>query len=166
MQTVILPGFSPENKEWADQVASKLSVDGQIRPILWDHWYDTEEKFYPKEKATLIARHSRGDTVNIIAKSIGVLVAAHIIEQIPAQINKVIICGIPLNDLNVLERDVIKKSLEKIDSQKLICFQNDADPHGNFNEAKEFLGDKINLVSKAGDTHDYPYYEEFNSFLA
>jgi pimeloyl-ACP methyl ester carboxylesterase len=163
MITFILPGYSLKNKEWLEECAMSLKVEGTIRPVFWEHWNDPDEKFKPKEKASLIARHAKGDKVNIIAKSIGSLVAAYIIEQIPDQINKVIICGIPLTDLK--EGEDIIKVLETLDPAKIICFQNEFDPHGSFTEVRAFLPEKIKVVSKERSDHHYPYYTEFNEFL-
>lgn len=164
MITFILPGGSAKNKEWLEECAMELKVEGFIRPIFWEHWEDSEAKFKPKEKATLIARHTKGDKINIIAKSIGTLVAAYIIEQIPAQINKVIVCGIPLNDIKGHEA-VIKKVLGSLNPKKLICFQNENDPLGSFAEVRRFLPSEIKLISKPRSDHHYPYYSEFNEFL-
>ncbi len=164
MQTVILPGGSSKNKVWLDECAKEIQVDGIVRPITWDHWLDPAEKFDPKEKATLISHHSRGDKLNIIAKSIGSLVAAYIIEAIPTQIEKVIICGIPIHDISDDEKETIKKVLSGLNPKNLLCIQNEADPHGTYSEVKNFLPN-INIISKPRSDHDYPYYEDFNSFL-
>jgi hypothetical protein len=165
MQTVILPGYSPRNKEWADLVAKELKVDGIVRPILWDHWLDAAQTFLPKEKATLISRHARGESINIIAKSIGTLVASFIINQIPKQINKIIICGIPLIDLSLDEKVTLKKALLALQKDKVLLLQNEHDPHGSYNEVKDFLGEDVNLVMKEASNHEYSYLEDFNKFF-
>lgn len=165
MQTIILPGFSAKNKEWIDSVAANLSVEGIIRPISWDHWLDPTNKFDPKEKAMLIAKHTRGSKINLVAKSVGCLVASYVIEEIPAQINRVILNGIPLNDLQKLEKETIKKSLLILNSTQLVCFQNETDPHASYEEVRMFLPEHAHLISKPRMDHEYPYFEEFNSFL-
>ncbi len=165
MLTFILPGGSVKNKAWLEKCAMSLKVEGFIRPVFWDHWTDPENKFNPKEKATLIARHSKGDKLNLIAKSISSLVASYIIEQIPAQINKVIICGIPLNDITDIEKETIKNALGSLAGGKLICYQNVNDPHANFAEVKKFLPDRVKLIAESRSDHEYPYYTEFNKFL-
>lgn len=165
MITFILPGGGANNKEWLEECAMELKVEGTIRPIFWEHWEDPDAKFDKKEKAILIARHAKGDKINIVAKSIGSLVAAYIIEQIPSQINKVIFNGICLNDIGEKEREIIKKAILSLDKKKVICFQNENDPHGSFNEAKKFLPPEVRLISKPRSDHHYPYYAEFNEFL-
>jgi len=164
MITFILPGYSLKNKEWLEECAMSLKVEGFIRPIFWEHWEDPDIEFKPKEKASLIARHAKGDKINIIAKSIGSLVAAYIIEQIPEQINKVIICGIPLTDIKGKEM-MIKKVLGRLDPENLICFQNENDPLGSFAEVRKFLPLGVKLISEPRSDHHYPYYTEFNKFL-
>lgn len=165
MLTFILPGYSSKNKEWLEESAMSLRVDGYIRPIFWDHWDDPDQKFDVKEKANLISRHTKGDKLNIIAKSIGSLVVSYIIEQIPTQINKVIVCGIPLHDITVSEKETIKKALGSLDKDKLICFQNAGDPHASFAEVKRFLPVGTKLISEPRADHSYPFYAEFNKFL-
>lgn len=160
MVTFILPGFSPKNKEWLEEAAKSIQIDGQIRPVYWDHWDDESQKFDAKEKADLIERHSKGDKINIVAKSIGTLVASMVIEKIPEQINKVVLCGIPVNDLNSEEIELIKKSINSLGS-RIIVFQNDKDHHGTFGQVKDFG----TVISKPADNHDYPYYEEIEKFL-
>ena len=143
------------------ETAKNIKLDGQIRPIYWDHWDDDSQKFDVKEKADLIERHSKGEKINIIAKSIGTLVASLIIEKIPNQINKVVFCGIPVNDLKTEEIETIKRSISSLGDKALII-QNDKDPHGIFDQVKSFG----KVISKPADNHDYPYYEEFQNFFS
>lgn len=86
MQTLILPGFSASNKDWVDEVAQTLKVEGIIRPFYWMHWTDVNSKFDAQEKADLIIKHLRGEKANIIAKDEGLEVANLIKLQIPDQI--------------------------------------------------------------------------------
>lgn len=163
MQTLILPGFSVKNKNWVDEVSDSLKVDGIIRPIHWDHWDDETQKFDAKEKAMVIARHSRGVKLNIVAKSIGTLIASYIIQLIPDQIEKVIFCGIPIKDLSENDLDMVKKTISQM-KDKIVVFQNDNDPHGSYEQIKNFEID-FKLIKKPSYNHKYPYFEEFNSYL-
>lgn len=160
MVTFILPGYSSSNQEWAATVSRSLNVEGEIRPIFWDHWRDEGERFDPKEKARLLSDLAPNKVVNIIAKSVGTLVASYMIENISQQIGKVVFCGIPFNDLSEEEKEVIKKAI-KTCGDKIVCYQNDNDPHGNYTQVKDF-GD---ITSKPRDDHEYPYFEEFDKFL-
>lgn len=163
MQTIILPGFSVKNKQWVDETANNLEIDGVIRPIHWDHWVDEKEKFDIKEKATVIARHARGEKINIVAKSIGTLVASLIIQKIPDQIERVIFCGIPVNDLTEDDLLQIKKAIGIL-KDRIIIYQNSNDPHGSYDQVKKFELD-FKLIEKPSYNHEYPYFEEFNEYL-
>lgn len=165
MVTFILPGKSARNKVWLDACAAKIQFDGIVRAVSWEHWLDPEEKFDVNEKATIISRHTKGDTINIIAHSVSTLITALIIGQIPNQINKVIICGIPMDGISDVEKETIKKSLTSLKPENLIVFQNSNDPHGSFDEVRKLLPESIKVISKESSDHDYPYFEDFNKFL-
>lgn len=167
MVTFILPGYSPSNKDWAKEVAKNLKVDGQIRPVFWDHWRDPEEHFKPKEKARLLSDLAPNLYVNIIAKSVGTLVAAYILKDIGVQVKKVVLCGIPSVSNERLE--IFKEAYAQFPPENVVCFQNEGDPFAKPDEIKKFMtqvNTKIEVVSKPRRDHHYPYFEEFNKFLA
>jgi pimeloyl-ACP methyl ester carboxylesterase len=169
MVTIILPGGSLDNKKWLEETARTIKVEGEVRAIYWDHWSDPNKKFDPKEKARLIDDIAGTQSVDIIAKSIGTLVAAYMIQKNPSKIHRVICCGIPLNDLSESDKEVIKLALSSIPKENVICFQNDEDPHGGFDQLHNLLseaGSEIEVVSKSRDDHEYPYVEEFKQFFA
>ncbi len=160
MQTLILPGYSSINKSWVDEVTNNLKLDGIIRPFYWMHWSDESSRFDPKEKAELIVKHLKDDNVRIIAKSIGTLVACNLISLIPDQVTKIILCGVPVRDISKEDFDKIKEvcSLYK---NKITIIQNINDPHGTFEDVKEFG----KVIPKESSDHNYPYYEDFNHNL-
>ncbi|MDP3917732.1 MAG: hypothetical protein Q8Q30_00975, partial [Candidatus Woesebacteria bacterium] len=160
MQTLILPGYSKKNKEWADEVTKNLKTEGVIRPFYWMHWTDENSKFDPQEKAELIIKHIRGEKINIIAKSIGTLVASLVSQTIPEQVDKIIFCGIPLKSLNEEEIELIKKCIVS-KKKKFVGFQNINDPLGSFDEVKGF--GNVKMTNR--DDHSYPFFDEFNEFL-
>ena len=166
MITFILPGYSPRNKDWADDVAKNLKLEGQIRPIYWDHWEDDAQSFKPKEKKDLIVRHSKGDSINIVAKSVGTLVAALIVKEVPDQVKKVILCGIPT--VSDERMKITRDAFATFPSEKVIVFQNQKDPFATDAEVVAFMkkvNPKIKVISKERGDHHYPYYEDFNDFL-
>jgi pimeloyl-ACP methyl ester carboxylesterase len=168
MVTVILPGYSVHNKEWLEETAQKIGVDGEIRPIYWEHWTDPDLKFNAVEKAKLIDGVAGIRAVDIIAKSIGTFVAGCIIEKSPQKIRKVILNGICLEDLSEDEKEILKSALKLISPENIICFQNEEDPHGDFEQAKKFLSDvdpEIVIVSEPRDDHEYPYIDDYKKFL-
>ena len=160
MQTLILPGYSSKNKDWVDAVAANLKFDGIIRPFYWGHWTDETKNFNATEKAMLIAKHVKDEKLNIIAKSIGTLVSALTANLIPERINKIIFCGIPVNDINDSEIEIIKKCIQDF-GDRILVIQNMDDPHGSFEQVKNFGNVKMKIASN----HDYPYFEEFNEFF-
>ena len=168
MVTIIIPGYSPSNKLWLEGTAKSIRGEGEVRPIYWNHWTDPEARFDPGEKANLLEGITGKRVVDIIAKSIGTLVASHLIMKSPEKIRKVIFCGVPLNDIGEDEKEMIKAALRKLNPENIICFQNDEDPHGGTEMLKGFLsefGTDIQVIEKARDDHEYFYQDEFNKFL-
>lgn len=168
MLTLVLPGGSIKNKDWATKTSETVNVHHNIRPIYWNNWFDPRIKFDAKDKAGDVMDVMKDDSANIIAKSIGTLVASYVIQKIPSRIQKLILCGIPFNDLDDSDLEVIKSAVSMFPPERIICIQNENDPHGGYNKAKAFLhkiNPEIKLISKPDDTHDYPYYSDFESFL-
>src|SRR5258708_26511185 len=142
MRTIIIPGYSHKNKEWADNVAQNLP-DSEVYE--WKHWSDPNIKFSPKDEAKNIADLK---PINIVAKSIGTMVAMIILKDSIASLQndsstsfragKIILCGVPLNDLN--EDDKYNyKILSDFPAEKIVVFQNTEDEHGRFEEVRNFL---------------------------
>jgi predicted alpha/beta hydrolase family esterase len=162
MQTIIIPGYSHKNREWALEVQKNIP-DSQVHE--WKHWSDSSIRFDAKDETHDI-QNLIGDTeVNIIAKSIGTLVVMMALKNL--KVKKLILCGIPINDLN--EDDKWNyKILSDLPSDNVMVFQNSDDEHGSFVEVRKFLSQinpNVKIIEKPGKTHDYPYYEEFKKFL-
>ena len=168
MLTLILPGFSVQNKDWALETSKKLKLDHEVRPVLWEHWGNPDMPFDPKDKATELVEVAMDDSINIVAKSIGTLVACYIIQIVPDRVRKLVLCGIPLNDLTEEDKEAERIALKNFPAEKIVCFQNEDDPHAGYQGIKDFLG-KINanikIVSKSRSDHEYPYFAEFEAFL-
>lgn len=166
MKTVILPGYSPRNKEWAVKVAENLDLLQEIRPVFWDHWEDPDKHLKPKQKSQDIIDILQGDSTNIVAKSVGTLVAAYVVEAIPHRIHRVILCGIPSVSSQRLE--IFQKAFRQFPAEKVIVFQNEKDPFATYAEVKEFMAavnPDIVVIKKPAHNHDYPYFEDFEKFL-
>lgn len=166
MITFILPGFSPSNKNWTDEVAKNLKIDGEIRPVYWDHWTNPDSTLKPKVKAQDVVDIAMKEQVNIVAKSVGTLIAVYVAGLIPAQINKIILCGIP--SVSEKRLAIYKETLGKIQPDKVLVFQNTTDPFASFNEVRSFIN-KVNsgikVIEKPLNSHDYPYFEDFREAL-
>lgn len=172
MKTLILPGFSPKNKDWAYLTKSKLESKFSVEVIEWDHWgADTStdvswNKWIDRETAKVI-RSISSEEVNILAKSIGSVIGMKVLESISNQVNKIIICGIPLNDISEDEKKLYV-FLKNVSKSKILCIQNSNDNHGTFDEANSFvhsIDQGINVILKEGDNHEYPYTDEFLKFF-
>lgn len=132
MQVLVIPGYSISNKEWAKTTAQKLG--GQT--FEWTHWTNPNSKFDPQNEAQKIIKIIGDTKINLVVKSIGTYVLMLALDKI--KINKLIICGICINDLNEKELESYK-ILKDFDYKKVIVFQNSDDKHGSFNEVKSFL---------------------------
>lgn len=166
MITFILPGFSAKNKEWAEEVAKNLSVDGEVRPVFWDHWTDTKKTLKPAKKADDLIDILLKDNCNIIAKSVGTFVAVLMVAKIPERIGKVILCGIP--SVSDKRLKVFREAFENFPMENVIVFQNQNDPLGSYDKVSGFMqkvNPKIKVISKPRSDHHYPYYEDFQKFI-
>lgn len=167
MITFILPGFSAKNKSWAEETAKNITLGGQIRPVFWDHWDDPQKTLNPKEKARILSDIAREEKeINIIAKSVGTLVAAYMMEKVRERVGKIILCGVP--SVSNLRLKIYSKAFSDIDSKKITVIQNSGDPFAGFEEVKGFIkkiNPKINVLKRERSDHSYPYFEDFNSLL-
>jgi hypothetical protein len=163
MKTIILPGFSINNKEWGIEALKHLDT-----PVFyeWTHW-EGEGKFDITTELKKLLPKARNHKVNILAKSIGTWVTVNLLREKGVSINKIILCGIPLHDLS--EGELAEySSLIEIDPKNILVIQNLEDPHGSFHEVKNFVG-KINpdikLIEKDRSDHNYPYFYSFKEFF-
>ncbi|KKQ75864.1 MAG: hypothetical protein US96_C0003G0022 [Candidatus Woesebacteria bacterium GW2011_GWB1_38_5b] len=165
MKTLILPGFSIKNYEWAQECAQNLK-DFNIQIVKWKHWTSGNPNDFSAENEAKNLSTYGSDKVNIIAKSLGILVLTHFLSN-GGIVNKLILCGIPLHDIS--DEDTQRfKTLSTVPLQNIILFQNEYDPHGSFTQISSFAGKiglDVELVKKPGDDHNYPYYEDFREFL-
>jgi predicted alpha/beta hydrolase family esterase len=169
MKTFILPGFSPINKGWAEEVSKNLT-DSTV--IEWTHWTTNKTDLptwadWMSNEVDYVSEKIDKREVNILAKSIGTLVAMYIIKEGSVLVNKLILCGIPLNDLSDKDKEYYS-ALKSIPSERLLCIQNSEDNHGSYNDVKTFvdsISTGVRIISKPADTHDYPYIDVFKKFL-
>ncbi len=172
MKTLIFPGFSLKNKDWAYEMKKDLNPNFPSEVVEWEHWTSGNTDFanwteWLEKETPKVLMEIGDEQINVLAKSIGTLVAMNILKTKPNQINKLFICGIPLNDIEKDDK-LSYKVLKDFPREKIVCIQNENDNHGSFNEAKKFL-DSINpnikIISKPRNDHDYPYPKEFINFL-
>lgn len=161
MTTIILPGYSPSNKDWAEEAARQLTANGLPATVhYWEHW--TAGSFSPKKEIAKILQEVGEGKINILAKSVGTGIASDIIAKIKNQIEKIILCGVP--QINK-ER---YQNFANFPGENIICFQNTKDPWAKYEEVRDFLAainSKIKVISKEAPDHNYPYYKDFKQFL-
>lgn len=166
MNALVLPGYSPHNRDWAYEVKKCLDPQFDVVVHEWAHWKDPRDVFSVENEIGAILSETKDEaSFDVIAKSIGTLICMHLLDIL--KINKVILCGIPFNDIKNEDKIAYNK-LSSANTEKVIIFQNNDDPHGNFSEIHSLIGkinSKIVVVNKKAATHDYPYYKEFIKFF-
>lgn len=168
MQTLILPGYSLKNKGWAEEIKRQLDDKLTSKVIYWPHWEtgQSEDNWIEKEAEKIIGT-IHGGNINLIAKSIGTMVAMIVLKRKQELVNRLILCGIPLNDFlpgNEKYYEVLKGFLV----ERILCIQNSGDNHGSHPAVEKFIqaiNPEIRVVSKERDDHEYPYPEDFIDFL-
>lgn len=164
LETFVLPGFSLHNREWAHNIGKNLGSPTVV--VEWLHWSGGE--FIIQDEVQKFISEMNRQKINIIAKSIGTYVVALSLPSLKKQIDKLILCGVPLNDLSDHDKEAYK-NLKLLWAGRVTCLQNSQDAHGSFAQVKHFLS-QINpnfiVLEKPGDTHDYPYYAQFQKILA
>ena len=168
MNTIILPGFSLKNKDWAEKIKLEIESTFLVTIHSWKHWNTgSAQPGWTNDEFNSILKSLPNEKVNIIAKSIGTLVACLIAKSNAVKINKLILCGIPVNDISENDKDTYQ-NLKNLSVDKILCIQNEKDPHGSLEDINILLS-KINrnikIVSKPRADHEYPYADEFINFL-
>ncbi|OGM27342.1 hypothetical protein A3A76_02475 [Candidatus Woesebacteria bacterium RIFCSPLOWO2_01_FULL_39_23] len=173
MKTLILPGYSEHNRDWAEEVAKNLMPSAksnitksgkkrsQIIVHVWDHWSKGGSLNINSEVEKILVEVGK-EKVNFIAKSVGTKVLMSVVPRIKEQINKVILCGIPIDPVGYA------KVLKQIGYDNLVIFQNSQDPFMPYKAIKLYIKavDKnIKVIEKPRFDHSYPYYYDFKLFL-
>lgn len=173
MKTIILPGYSPHNRDWALDIKKDLKLGHEVLVHEWLHWPSTSSGSssssfsLPREIKSILGKVGK-DKVNIIAKSVGTRVAMHLVTKIPSQINKVILCGVPTKGESDAAKKTYSSGLSVLSPAQVMVFQNTKDPFASFSDIKKFIGrlsPKIKIVEKPRSDHHYPYSEDFQKFL-
>lgn len=166
MKTLILPGYSPHNKDWALDVQKQMDLGHEIVLHEWRHW--TKSSFSMRRELKDIMKKIGQEKINIIAKSVGTRVTMKLTPEIKDQINKVILCGIPTKFTGEAAKKLYTDGLSRLLPARVICFQNTKDPFANFKTIRDFIhsvNPKIKVIKKPRSDHHYPYYDDFQKFL-
>jgi len=166
MKTIILPGYSPKNKDWAEEIKKDMGLEGVVVHE-WRHWGEDKSLSLGYELDEI--KKKIGDKkVNIIAKSLGTRVAMDILGEIPEQINKLVLCGIPTKGENEKTFDLYKSGLGNISPENVRIFQNVKDYFAGYEDIVKFIGKiskKIKITKMPRSDHHYPFPGEFRKFL-
>lgn len=161
MLTLILPGYSPANKEWARKVKENLKLPGEVVVHEWQHWQEGQS-FDLGYEVNRVLNTIGKNPVNFIAKSVGTRVVMELLPKLAKQVGKVILCGIPIDPLRYVKR------IKLIDRNNLLVIQNSMDPVMPFKLVETYIhliDKKIRAVEKEAKNHDYPYFNDFQKFL-
>ena len=110
MNTIILPGYSTKNKEWADETANELKLNHDIIVHNWEHW-KTGGNMSVKREMEKIKDELGEDNFNILGKSVGARISIRVISELRDQVKKVILCGIASISENS-KKDYLKALLD------------------------------------------------------
>lgn len=158
---IILPGYSLHNKDWAYDVKKNLEPDFRVEVHEWKHWSTSGSLSLRYEVDKILAEVGKRK-VSFIAKSIGTKVLMSVVPKIINQIDKVILCGIPIDPVGY------GKGIKLIGSDRLLVIQNSQDPFMPAKAIKIYLSlvdKKVRFIEKKASDHEYPYYEDFIRFL-
>lgn len=165
MKTIILPGYSQHNREWAYEIKNKMDLPDVVVHE-WKHW--TKGSFNVDYEVSEILKKVDDKKFNVIAKSVGTSVVMYLLQKLPDSINKIILCGIPINGFTEQRKDLFRIFLPQFDARNLMAFQNLKDNLGSFEKVRKFLHSidpKIKVVEKPRSDHHYPYPKEFADIL-
>ncbi len=166
MKTIILPGYSPHNRDWAIELKKDMDLGHEILMHEWRHWRQGSFSV-PREIKSILIKVGK-EKINLIAKSVGTRVAMHLVAKIPGQINKVILCGIPTKGESNTAKQTYSEGLASLSPTQVIVFQNTKDPFANYKDIEKFIhsiNPKIKVVEKSRSDHNYPFSEDFEKFL-
>ncbi len=162
-RVLLLPGYSPHNKQIQDKLADFLQEKGfVVEKIEWEHWKEGKSFSYPRERKKIKEAIERlGKGYSVVAKSIGTRVVADMIVKGELEPQKVVFLGVPS-----LARE-FREAFERRDIP-LIIIQNSHDPLLKAKTVKEFFSeflDSFEFIEKPAKDHNYPYFEDILRFL-
>ena len=168
MHVIILPGFSPHNLSWAEDIKSDLQDLGTVDIVHWPHWETGKtERDWIEIESEKIANSIGENKVSIIAKSVGTIIAMDVLKIKLNNVERLILCGVSIKSFQ--ENDEVRfQILSKVDSRKVAVFQNIGDPHGAPEDIGKLIhkyNPDIQITKKPRSDHEYPYVEVFAEFL-
>lgn len=166
MKTLVLPGFSPHNCEWAGEIKTKVKLGHPVEVINWEHWKTGGGLKLRLEREKII-KAVGNERVNIIAKSVGTRVTAKLLSLIDDRVEKIILCGVP--SVGHVMKELFREAFKNFPAERVICFQNAGDPFASYDSVVVFFGyvnKGIKIVRGERNDHNYPYFADFSAFLS
>jgi len=170
MKTIILPGYSPHNRDWAIELKKNINLGHEIMVHEWRHWKNSlslSTSLSLNYELKKIREEVGEDEFNIIGKSVGARIAIRVITELREKVNKVIICGVA--SISVDSQKAYIKALTTFPPDKIIVFQNSSDPIVPYSKVKVFIRNispEIIIIEKPRSDHHYPYPTDFLKFLS
>lgn len=166
MKTLLLPGFSTHNKEWAEKMKVALEPHMDIEIFYWPHWESgyVDDAWIEKQAEKLLSHEG---PYMVLAKSVGTLVAVTALMKNKHSVSKILLCGVPLAGMSDTDRKKYQV-LAEIDPNKVLIVQNKGDHLASHREVSEFfdaISERLKVVPKDRADHAYPYPEIFEAFL-
>jgi len=167
MKTIILPGYTLRNKDWAEEAKKEMDLDHKIIVHEWDHWTGNKSMSIKRELNSIFNEIDDED-FNILAKSVGTRVAMYLIPLIKSKIKKMILCGIPTKGLVENTKILYSGGINCLNPKNILCIQNSKDPLASYKDVVKFIGSvnsHIKIMEMPSRSHNYPYFKEFSEFF-
>lgn len=163
MITIFLPGYSIKNKAEQDAISNALEENNyKVYKHQWQHWEDTSIPWDPSKEVIRVLEFIKGSgetEFSIIGKSFGTYISVKLLKEIPSQLKLIILMGIPVKDFD--EKEIEEFNVLDSTSVPLYLIQNNNDPHGTIDEAREILDDaNFKELLMEAETHEYEYVED------
>jgi hypothetical protein len=169
MKTIVLPGYSVGNRDWAYQIKQSLNIGQEILVHEWRHWNPKIAKGLSEAlEMDKIIEEIGIDDVNVIAKSVGTRILMKLMPKIVNKVTRVILCGIPTKGETPQSQELYREGLSLIGAKDVVVFQNTQDPFCPFVFCERLIhgiNPNIQLIEKSRRDHNYPYFKDFEDFL-
>ncbi len=171
MRIIIVPGNSPKNKKWAEEIKKFLQENKKhdVLSIEYSHWHSGEEIIdIEKEAARLSELLSPSEEFLIIAKSAGISVSVKAFLSGKINSKSFIFLGLPL--YWAIEREIDISSMFNDFYAPALIVQNNKDPIAPASKVREFLKNlktpkNIQLIETSGNTHEYEDFTLISSLI-
>lgn len=169
METLIIPGYSLKNKDWAESLKNSFDPIYPTKINYYPHWQVPEvDKNWLNKEVEKIVKGFSNQKINILAKSVGSIIAMKVLALNPDMFNKIILCGIPFEDF-LPGDNKLYEALKSLPIERILIVQNENDNHGSFLKVENLIhqiNPEIKVISMPRDDHEYPYPNEFLSFFS